>query len=104
MVMEQLDGKDMEDLEHSGIQPINLGMPILKEVGVKWLVGMAEYISDKPLLIVNGFVRSWITSAIDRVMEMGSESDDSGTKHTFHSDFDTSEISDDELCSSVVVD
>ena len=73
MVMEQLDGKDMEDLEGAEIQPINLGMPIMKEVGAKWLVGMAEYISDNPHLIVNGFVRSGIISAMDGVVDMGPE-------------------------------
>ena len=73
MVMEQLDGKDMEDLEGAEIQPINLRMPIMKEVGAKWLVRMAEYISDNPHLIVNGFVRSGIISAMDGVVDMGPE-------------------------------
>ena len=63
----------MEDLEGAEIQPINLGMPIMKEVGAKWLVGMAEYISDNPHLIVNGFVHSGIISAMDGVVDTGPE-------------------------------
>lgn len=33
-------------------------MPILKESGPQWLVGMAEYISDNLEFIVNGFQHS----------------------------------------------
>ena len=80
MVIEQLDGKDMDDLESAEIQPINLGMPILKEVGAKWLVGMAQYITDNPHLIVHGFLHSGISSAIDGAVDMGSQSDNSGSE------------------------
>ena len=43
-----------------------MGMPILKEIGAKWLVEMAEYLSDNPQFIVNGFLRSGIAAAISR--------------------------------------
>ena len=86
-VMQQLDGKDMDDLESTEIQPINLGMPILKEVSAKWLDRMAEYITSNPQFIVNGFIRSGISSAIDGIVDMGSESEDSGTEHDLDSDF-----------------
>ena len=36
---EQLQGSSIEELE-----PINLGLPILKELGAKWLAEMATYI------------------------------------------------------------
>ena len=80
MVIEQLDRKDMDDLESAEIQPINLGMPILKEVGAKWLAGMAQYITDNPHLIVHGFLHSGISSAIDGAVDMGSQSDSSGSE------------------------
>lgn len=64
-VMKQLEGKDLENLEEAELEPINMGMPILKEIGAKWLVGMAEYISDNPQFVVNGFLRSGIAGAID---------------------------------------
>ncbi len=71
--MKQLDGKNVDDLEEVELQPIELGMPVLKEIGVQWLVGMAEYVSNNPQFIVNGFVRSGITSAIDDVNEDSSD-------------------------------
>ena len=40
-------------------------MPILKEIGAKWLVGMAEHLGRNPHIIVNGFVRAGITKALD---------------------------------------
>ena len=89
MVMEQLDGKDMDDLEYAEIQPINLGMPILKEVGAKWLDGMAQYFTDNPHLIINGFIRSGISSVIDGVVNMGSEDDNSSSEELDSSDIDS---------------
>ena len=52
-VMKQLDGKEDEATE---IQPINLGLPMLKELGARWLVQMAEYFADNPQIIANGFI------------------------------------------------
>ena len=56
--MEQLEGRDLNDLEAAELQPISLGMPTLKEIGAQWLVEMAEYISENPQFIVNGFICS----------------------------------------------
>ena len=95
MVIQQLDGKDMDDLESTEVQPINLEMPVLKEVGARWLVEMVEYISSNPQFIVNGFVSSGISSAIDGVVEMGSESEHSGTDDIDSTDSDDCEESDD---------
>ena len=78
----------MDDLESTEIQPVNLGMPILKEISAKWLDGMIEYITSNSQFIVTGFIRSGISSAIDGVVDMGSENEDSGTKHDLDSDFD----------------
>ena len=61
--MRQL-GNDIE-LDMAELDEINLGLPVLKEVGAKWLVKMAEYIAENPQLIVNGFIRSGITGALD---------------------------------------
>ena len=70
----------MDDLS-TEIQPIYLGMPILKEVSANWLDGMVEYITSNPQFIMNGFIRSGIFSVIDGVVDMGSENEDSGTEH-----------------------
>ena len=40
-------------MDNVELQEINLGLPVLKEVGAKWLVNMAEYIADNPQFIVN---------------------------------------------------
>ena len=53
---------DMEELE---IQPIDLSMSAMKEVSAKWLVNAANYISDNPGIIVNGFIRSGILRVLD---------------------------------------
>ena len=57
-VTEQLEGRDLDDLEAAELQPISLGMPTLKEIRAQWLVEMAEYISENPQFIVNGFICS----------------------------------------------
>ena len=63
--MKQLEGQDIDDLEMVELQPIDLGLPALKEIGAKWLVDMASYVSENPQFIVNGFIRSGITGALD---------------------------------------
>ena len=45
-VMDQIDANaDPDDVD---IDPICLSMPVLKELGAKWMVEMSEYISDNP--------------------------------------------------------
>lgn len=48
-VVEQLEENSIDELE-----PIYLGLPILKELGAGWLVEMGIYISQNPQFIVNG--------------------------------------------------
>ena len=64
-VLKQLEGEDTSDLESLELQPINLSLPEMKEMGAKWLVDMASYISDNPQLVVNGFIHSGIAGALD---------------------------------------
>ena len=52
-VMDQLQGRDPVTTE---LEPISLGLPELRELGAKWLVQMAEYISANPHIVVNGFI------------------------------------------------
>ena len=61
--MKQLDGKENETVD---LDPISLGLPILRELGAKWLVEMAEYFEENPQIIVNGFIRAGIADALDR--------------------------------------
>ena len=78
-VMQQLEGRDLNDLEAAELQPIQLGMQVMKDVGAKWLVELAD-ISNNPQFLVNGFIHSGITGAID-----GTESD---TDKNYHNDSD----------------
>ena len=69
--MKQLDGRELDDLEDIDIQPIDLSMPVMKEVSARWLVDMAEHISDKFKLIVSKFLRLGITRAFEEENDSG---------------------------------
>ena len=79
-VIKQLEGRELEDLNDIDIQLIDLSMSVMKEVSARWLVEVAERISDNPQLIVNGFLHSGITGAFDGNMDDVQEEDDSGNK------------------------
>lgn len=81
-----------EDVETATLQPIDLGMPIMKELGAKWLVEMADYIAENPQFIVNGFIRSGITPALDR--RGLEESSDSQSDES--NDYDDEDFSDED--------
>ena len=84
-VMKQLDGKEDAGTE---IQPTSLGLPMLKELGAKWLVQMAEYFADNPQIVINGFIRAGITSALDHT---SSELEDLQDEGYTESDFGMSD-------------
>ena len=75
---EQLQESSIEELE-----PIDLGLPILKELGAKWLVEMATYISQNPQFVVSGFVKAGISRALD-----GFEESDASETSVDNSDSD----------------
>ena len=62
-----MEGRDLNDFEAAELQPIQLGMQVIKEVGAKWLVELADFISNNPQFLVNGFIHSGITGAIDGI-------------------------------------
>ena len=47
------------------LNPVNLSMAAMKEITGQWLVKMYDYISDNPDFIVNGFLHSGISKALD---------------------------------------
>ena len=63
-LISQLKESNLED-----IQPIDLGLPVLKNCGARWLVEAAEYISNNPQIIVKGFIKAGITTALDGIRE-----------------------------------
>ena len=42
---------------------------MLRELGAKWIVEMAEYLSDNPQFITNGFEKAGILEALDGIQE-----------------------------------
>ena len=73
---------ESENDDATDLEPINLGLPILRELGAKWLVEVSEYFEENPQIMVNGFMRAGITGALDKVgvdeewSEKGTDSDD----------------------------
>ena len=61
-IMKQLEVKDVESAK---LQPIDLGMPVLKELGASWMVEMAKYFGENPQIVVNGFIKPGIPGALD---------------------------------------
>lgn len=86
-IMKQLEGRDIESAQ---LQPINLGMPVLKELGAKWMVEMAAYFGENPQIIVNGFLKSGIAGALDGHIECTpeDESEDDSDSDAYESDAD----------------
>ena len=85
-VLKQLEGQDVSDLETLELQPFDFGLPALKEIGTKWLVDMADYISENPQFIVNRFIKSGITAALD-----GTQTSDSENRQEADPEQDTDE-------------
>ena len=60
----------LEENSIDELEPIDLGLPILKELGDDgWLIEMGTYISQNPQFIVNGFVKAGISTALDETEE-----------------------------------
>lgn len=74
-IMEQL-GEELDDIESVELQPVPLPISVIKEVEAKWLVEMFEYFQNNPRIIVNGFIRSGITAALDRKSDEESDGSD----------------------------
>ena len=61
-ITKQIQEIDIESVE---LLPIDLSLGIVRELSVRWLVEMAEYISDNPQFIVNGFIWAGISESLD---------------------------------------
>ena len=80
-ISKQLEGQDMANIV------LDLSLPIMKELGVKWLTDMAEYLAFNPQFIVNGFIRSGISHALDHSSENNPESPLTGNDDDDDSDY-----------------
>ena len=92
-VMKQFHEKEVQDLEEMDFQPIDMSMQVMKEVGAPWLVELYEYMSENPDIIVNGFVKSGMSKAMDGVII---DSDDDLELQESESDSDVDECADED--------
>lgn len=81
----QFEGRDIESTD---LQPINLGLPLMKELGAKWMVEMADYFAQNPQIIVNGFVRAGIAGALDGHVDKETASEEDRDSDSEESDCD----------------
>ena len=77
-VTKQFEGMDIKSID---LQPINLSLPVLKKLGAKWMVQMAEYFAMNPQIIVNWFVQARITGALNGHTDKQEE--ESNTEYEF---------------------
>ena len=89
-IMLQLDNLSA-DFSTAELNPVDLSMAAMKEITGQWLVKMYDYISNNPDFIVNGFLHSGISKALDGIID-----DDLPQLDTNDSDNETSSDSSDE--------
>ena len=93
--MEQLEENEETEVEEVSLKPVDLLLPLLKELGAKWLGDMFDYLCENPLLIVNRFVRSGTTGAFDNHHQFWTSNDeetvDACSNSSFDSSFDSSD-------------
>lgn len=70
-LLKQFEDQSDVPLEDVTLDPVDLSLGNMKNVGAKWLVEAVKYIADNPEFIVNGFIRAGICRALD-----GQSSDD----------------------------
>lgn len=93
-IVKQLEGQDVENIEVLDLTPIDLSSAVVKEKSAKWLVELAEYMANHPDIIVNGFIKTGISTALDGRRE-GLEEED----HTWtNSESDTDQEDEDQAC------
>ena len=66
--MQQLDNPTA-DFSTAELNPVDLSMAAMKEITGQWLVEMYDYISKNPDFIVNGFLHSGISKALDGISD-----------------------------------
>ena len=78
--MKQLEGVVIETCE---LKPTDLSLSMLKEVGAKRLVEMAKYFKGSPMIIVNGFIHSGVTGALEGVEDDSVENEATDDKRAW---------------------
>ena len=87
--IDELDGRVM------ALQPVDMGLPIMRELGAKWIEEMVEHISDSPQFAVRGFIRSGISLALDGI-NIEEDSEEDSSNDDYEEDDDSGEETSDE--------
>lgn len=77
-IIQQLTGRSEEEIEAFELEPINLSMVRMKEVSADWLDQMFTCIADNPQFLMNGFLKSGISAALDEHFEDENMEDNDG--------------------------
>ena len=83
-----------DDIEMAELEPVDLKMAWVKEISADWIVHMADYITQNPQFIVNGFVHAGITGALDGRSEYDVPDQGDASSSTSDPDEDKNEIVD----------
>ena len=98
-IMKQLDNVD--NLEEVELEPINLGLLLLKELDTKWLIETTEYISENPHFISKGFISTGILGALDGKEFEHNTVDENKFEDSNDEAFDDIELDDEEVLQMV---
>lgn len=90
-IVQQLEDNE-DQKEEVCPKPVDLSLPLLKQLGAKWLI---EYVCQNLLFTVNGFARLGITAPFDGEIQPETLSDDSCSENYVDSNDDLD--SDDDL-------
>ena len=82
----QINDQIQGDIEFAELKPVDLSMPVMRELSAKWLVGAVEYIKNNPSLVVNGFLHSGIIDALDRKDETDDDAINSEAEDEMYTD------------------
>ena len=78
------------------LQPVDLSLPRLKELGARWMVEMSQYLAENPQnnIIASGFINDGIAGALDSHMD-SEEEHQGGNTESMNSDNCESDDDDD---------
>ncbi len=71
-ISKQIDRQ--QSMEAVELEPVDLSLPQLKELGTRWLVEAYDYISENPAMVVRGFLTSGISDALNGQFDSDNDS------------------------------
>ena len=105
-LFKQFEDQSDVPLEDVTVDPVDLSLGNMKNIGAKWLVEAAKYITDNPQFTVNGFIHAGICQALDgqtaddELDELLCEMDSNLEGSTTSDDHDEEIEPNEELCTS----